>query len=51
MRARHLGSDDCSTVVLARRLQTRAIHTFDERHLHAVEPPRRSAITLLPADA
>jgi uncharacterized protein len=46
-----LGLADCALVVLARRLATRAILTFDERHLRAVQPLQGGTFTLLPADA
>jgi uncharacterized protein len=45
-----LGLADCSLVVLARRLGTRAILSFDERHLRAVQPLQGGTFTLLPAD-
>jgi uncharacterized protein len=46
-----LGLADCAIVVLARRLETRAVLSFDERHLRAVQPLQGGAFTLLPADA
>jgi uncharacterized protein len=45
-----LGLADASLVVLARRLDTRAIATFDERHFRAVEPLQGGAFELIPAD-
>lgn len=45
-----LGLADCATVVLARRLGTRALLTFDERHFRTVTPLQGGAFTLLPAD-
>jgi uncharacterized protein len=46
-----LGLADCAIVVLARRLGTRAVLSFDERHLRAVQPLQGGTFTLLPADA
>ena len=46
-----LGLADLSIVVLARRLDTRRILTFDERHFRAVRPLQGGAFTVLPADA
>lgn len=45
-----LGLADCATVVLARRLGTRALLTFDERHFRTVTPLQGGVFTLLPAD-
>lgn len=45
-----LGLADCATIVLARRLGTRALLTFDERHFRAVAPLQGGTFTLLPAD-
>lgn len=45
-----LGLADVSIVVLARRLGTRRILTFDDRHFRAVRPLQGGAFTLLPAD-
>lgn len=45
-----LGLADLSVVVLARRLGTRRILTFDERHFRAVRPLQGGSFTLLPAD-
>lgn len=46
-----LGLADLSIVVLARKLQTHRILTFDERHFRAVRPLQGGAFRLLPADA
>ncbi|MGI8632018.1 MAG: type II toxin-antitoxin system VapC family toxin [Solirubrobacterales bacterium] len=46
-----LGLADVSIVVLARKLGTRRILTFDERHFRAVRPLQGGVFTLLPADA
>ena len=46
-----LGLADLSLVVLAVRLRTTRILTFDERHFRAVEPLQGGAFTILPADA
>jgi uncharacterized protein len=46
-----LGLADCAIIILARRLQTRAVLSFDERYLRAVQPLQGGAFTLLPADA
>ena len=45
-----LGLADLSIVVLARRLGTRRLLTFDERHFRAVRPLQGGSFTLLPAD-
>ncbi|MDP8968936.1 MAG: PIN domain-containing protein [Actinomycetota bacterium] len=45
-----LGLADCALVVLARRLDTRRLLTFDERHFRAVTPLQGGVFTLLPAD-
>lgn len=45
-----LGLADLSIVLLARRLDTRRILTFDERHFRAVRPLQGGAFTILPAD-
>lgn len=45
------GLADLSLVVLARRLATNRIVTFDERDFRAVRPLQGGAFTLLPADA
>lgn len=46
-----LGLVDASLVVLAARLETTRIATFDERHFRAVEPLAGGRFELLPADA
>ena len=46
----NLGLADLSVAVLARRLRTRRILTFDERHFRAVRPLQGGTFTLLPAD-
>jgi hypothetical protein len=46
-----LGLADLSIVILARRLGTRRVLTFDERHFRAVRPLQGGTFTLLPADA
>jgi uncharacterized protein len=46
-----LGLADLSVAVLARRLGTRRILTFDQRHFRAVRPLQGGAFTLLPADS
>jgi predicted nucleic acid-binding protein len=45
-----LGLADLSVVVLARRLGTSRILTFDQRHFRAVRPLQGGAFTLLPSD-
>ena len=45
-----LGLADLSVVVIARKLRTRRILTFDERHFRAVRPIQGGAFTLLPRD-
>jgi len=45
-----LGLSDLSLAVLARRLGTRRLLTFDERHFRALRPLQGGAFTLLPAD-
>lgn len=45
-----LGLADCSIVVLAERLRTRRLLSFDERHFRAVEPLQGDSFELLPAD-
>lgn len=45
-----LGLADISLVVLARRLRTRRILSFDERAFRTVTPLQGGAFTLLPAD-
>lgn len=46
----NLGLADLSVVVLAHRLGTRRILTFDQRHFRTVRPIQGGAFTLLPAD-
>jgi uncharacterized protein len=46
-----LGLADASVIILARRLETTRILTFDERHFRAVRPLQGGHFTLLPADA
>jgi uncharacterized protein len=46
----NLGLADLSVVVLAGRLGTRRILTFDQRHFRVVRPIQGGAFTLLPAD-
>jgi uncharacterized protein len=46
----NLGLADLSVAVLAHRLGTRRILTFDERHFRAVRPIQGGVFTLLPAD-
>lgn len=43
-----LGLADCATVLLAARLGTRRVLTFDERHFRAVRPLQGGAFELLP---
>lgn len=45
-----LGLADLSVAVLARKLGTRRILTFDQRHFRAVRPLQGGSFTLLPAD-
>ncbi len=45
-----LGLADLSVVVLARRLGTTRILTFDQRHFRAVRPLQGGTFTLLPSD-
>ena len=47
----NLGLADLSVAVIAQRLGTRRILTFDERHFRAVRPLQGGVFTLLPADA
>lgn len=44
----NLGLADCATVLLAVRLRTRRVLTFDERHFRAVRPLQGGAFELLP---
>lgn len=46
-----LGLVDCSLIVLADRVRTTRLLTFDERHFHAVTTLRGQVFTILPADA
>jgi uncharacterized protein len=46
----NLGLADLSVAVIARRLGTRRILTFDQRHFRALRPLQGGAFTLLPAD-
>lgn len=46
----NLGLADLSVAVLAGRLGTRRILTFDQRHFRAVRPIQGGVFTLLPAD-
>jgi len=46
-----LGLADLSVVVLARKLGTRRILTFDERHFRVVRPLQGGTFTVLPADS
>lgn len=46
-----VGVADASVVVLARRLSTTRLLTFDERHFRAMEPLQGGHFTILPADA
>lgn len=45
-----LGLADLSVAVVARKLGTRRILTFDQRHFRAVRPLQAGTFTLLPAD-
>jgi uncharacterized protein len=45
-----LGLADCSIVVLAERVGTRRLLSFDERHFRAVAPLQGGTFELLPAD-
>jgi uncharacterized protein len=47
----NLGLADLSLAVIARKLATRRILTFDERHFRVVRPLQGGVFTLLPADA
>ncbi len=46
-----LGLADLSVAIVAQRLGTRRVLTFDERHFRAVRPLQGGTFTLLPADA
>src|SRR5205085_11599345 len=45
-----LGLADLSVVVLARKLRTRRLLTFDQPHFRAIRPLQGGSFTLLPAD-
>lgn len=45
-----LGLADLSVAVLAQKLGTRRILTFDQRHFRAIRPLQGGTFTLLPAD-
>ncbi len=47
----NLGLADLSVAVIAQKLGTRRILTFDERHFRALRPLQGGAFTLLPADS
>jgi predicted nucleic acid-binding protein len=47
----NVGLADLSVAVVAQKVRTRRILTFDERHFRAVRPLQGGAFTLLPADA
>ena len=47
----NLGLADLSVAVIAGKLGTRRLLTFDERHFRAVRPLEGGTFTLLPADA
>jgi uncharacterized protein len=47
----NLGLADLSVAVIAEKLGTRRILTFDERHFRAFRPLQGGAFTVLPADA
>jgi uncharacterized protein len=47
----NLGLADLSVAVIAQKLGTRRILTFDERHFRAIRPLQDGVFTLLPADA
>jgi uncharacterized protein len=46
-----LGLADLSVAVLARKLATRRILTFDNRHFRVIKPLQGGAFMVLPADA
>jgi len=46
----NLGLADLAVAVIARKLGTRRILSFDERHFRAVRPLQGGTFTLLPAD-
>jgi uncharacterized protein len=47
----NLGLADLSVAVIAQKLGTRRILTFDERHFRVVRPLQGGVFTLLPSDA
>lgn len=47
----NLGLADLSVAVIAGKIGTRRLLTFDERHFRAVRPLQGGTFTLLPADA
>jgi predicted nucleic acid-binding protein len=47
----NIGLADASLVVLAARLKTERVLTFDERHFRAIRAPSGRPFALLPADA
>jgi hypothetical protein len=47
----NLGLADLSVAVIAQKLRTRRILTFDQRHFRVVRPRQGGVFTLLPADA
>jgi hypothetical protein len=47
----NLGLADLSVAVIAQKLETRRILTFDERHFRVVRPLQGGVFTLLPADS
>lgn len=46
-----VGLADLSVVVLARKLGTRRLLTFDERHFRALRPLQGGTFTIFPADS
>jgi uncharacterized protein len=50
-RDQRIGLADASLVVLAGRLETDRVLTFDERHFRVLKTPSGRPFTLLPADA
>ena len=47
----NLGLADLSVAVIAHKLGTRRILTFDQRHFRAIRPLQGGVFTILPADA
>ncbi len=47
----NLGLADLSVAIIARKLGTRRILTFDERHFRTIRPLQGGVFTLLPADS